>query len=252
MPHVLPRLMTGSFSTLTVFVMKLSAFFKTGAAALLLASAVSHASGVIPETSVVVVEQSDGEGDISVKNSDTFPVLLLTNLQDVPGDTGASLVITPPAARLDAGKTQRVRFLLTDKTPLKTEHLKRVTFEGVPPQVKNESVVRMTVRQNLPVIIRPAGLARDEAPWKHLVWKQAGNILTVSNPSPYVVRLGQGVQTLPDHTHWILATPYVLPGQTLTLSMNGAKKAGNANQVRISPATTWGYTVDNFDTAISH
>jgi P pilus assembly chaperone PapD len=232
--------------------MKISSLIKTGAVALLLSSTHSQASGMVPETSVVIVEEEDGEGAINIKNTDAFPVLLLSTLQNIPDDSESLLSVTPPAARVEPGKTQRVRFILTSKTPLKTERLKRVIFEGVPPQQKGKNEVRMTVRQNLPVIIRPAGLERDLAPWKRLSWKQEGNTLTVSNPSPYVVRLGQEVQTLPDSTVWKLSNSYVLPGQTLTLSPDGKKQTGAATQVRISPATTWGYTVDNYDAPLSH
>lgn len=231
--------------------MKYSSFFKAGAAVLCLASTGAHATGAVPETSVVIVEQDDGEGAINVLNTDAFPVLLLTTLIDIPDDPENLLIITPPAARVEPGKTQRVRFIMTSKEPLKTERLKRVTFDGVPPQQKGKSEVRTTVRQNLPVIIRPAGLERDLTPWKHLTWTLKDNSLTVNNPSPYVVRLGQGVQTLPDNTSWILPNAYVLPGQTLTVTPENGKKTGTAQQVRISPATTWGYTVDTYDATLS-
>jgi len=154
--------------------MNLSAFCSASAAALWLFSACVQATGVLPESSVVIVEEGDGEGAINLQNTDSFPVLLLTTLQNIEQDTEKLLVVTPPAARVEPGKTQRVRFMLTAKTPLKTERLKRVVFEGVPPQEKDKNVVRMTVRQNLPVIIRPAGLARDEAPWKRLIWSLKG------------------------------------------------------------------------------
>ncbi|RTF43321.1 fimbria/pilus chaperone family protein [Serratia marcescens] len=231
--------------------MKISSLFKFGAVALCLLSAGVHATGMVPETSVVIVEQADGEGAINIKNTDAFPVLLLTTLVDTADDKENLLAVTPPAARVEPGKTQRVRFIVTGKTPLKTERLKRVTFEGVPPQQKGKNEVRMTVRQNLPVIIRPAGLEKDLAPWKRLTWTLSGDALTVSNPSPYVVRLGQGVQTLPDNTNWVLPNSYVLPGQTLTIKPDGNKKPGAAQQVRISPATTWGYTVDSYDATLS-
>ncbi|MGP2408155.1 fimbria/pilus chaperone family protein [Yersinia sp. 2553 StPb PI] len=232
--------------------MTLSSLLKTGAAALLLSSTYSQATGMVPETSVVIVEQDDGEGAINVKNTDASPVLLLTTLENIKDDDETLLTVTPPAARVEPGKTQRVRFIMTSKTPLKTERLKRVIFEGVPPQKKGTSEVHMTVRQNLPVIIRPAGLEKDLAPWKHLTWKLSGNSITVSNPSPYVVRLGQGVQTLPDNTSWTLLNSYILPGQTMTVTPNDNKKAGAAQQVRISPATTWGYTVNTYDAALTH
>ena len=224
-----------------------SSLIKAGAATLLLASGHTFATGMVPETSVVIVEETDGEGAINIKNTDAFPVLLLTTLQDINEDKESLIVVTPPAARVEPGKTQRVRFMLTAKAPIKTERLKRVIFEGVPPQQKGKSELRMTVRQNLPVIIRPAGLEKDLAPWKRLTWKQAGESLTVSNASPYVVRLGQSVQTLPDNTTWTLPNTYVLPGQTFTLKPDGRLKPGRPAQVRLSPATTWGYTVNSYD-----
>ncbi|EJQ0601877.1 fimbria/pilus periplasmic chaperone [Salmonella enterica] len=234
--------------------MNLSTFCAASVAALWLLSAGAQATGMLPESSVVIVEEGDGEGAINLQNTDSFPVLLLTELQDIEQNTEKLLVVTPPVARVEPGKTQRVRFILTAKTPLKTERLKRVVFEGVPPQEKNRNVVRMTVRQNLPVIIRPAGLARDEAPWKRLIWTLKAGGLSVKNPSAYVVRLGQGVTTLPDQVTWMLPNTYVLPGQQLTLtrqSKRGDASAGAASKVRISPATTWGFTVDNYEAPLA-
>ncbi|MBV6693996.1 fimbria/pilus chaperone family protein [Serratia quinivorans] len=229
--------------------MKLPSLFKPGAITLLLMSGYGHATGVVPETSVVIVDQGDGEGVINLKNTDTFPVLLLTTLINIPGEADIQLSITPPAARVEPGKSQSVRFILANSEPLKTEHLKRVVFEGVPPQQKDKNKVRMTVRQNLPVLIRPAGLAKNTAPWKLLVWKMSADGLQVSNPSPYVVRLSQNIQTLPDNTQWTLPEAYVLPGQNLTLEAQ--KKPVAASQVRISPATTWGYSVDSYNAPLT-
>lgn len=224
--------------------MKTASLVRYGATALWLLCAGTHAAGIVPETSVVIVEQTDGEGAINIKNTDAYPVLLLTSLENIKEDGENLLIVTPPTARLEAGKTQRVRFILTAKTALKTERLKRVIFEGVPPKQTGKNEIRMTIRQNLPVIIRPAGLARDEAPWQRLRWQISGDTLTVTNDSPYVVRLAPQVQTLPGNARWMLPAPYILPGQNLTLQSDG--KADAASQVRISPATTWGYAVDSY------
>lgn len=232
--------------------MNLSTYCVVFPITLWLLSACAQATGVLPETSVVIIEEGDGEGAINLKNTDSFPVLLLTTLQDVGRDTEQLLTVTPPAARVEPGKTQRVRFMLTSKTPVKTERLRRVVFEGVPPQEKFSTTMRMTIRQNLPVIIRPIGLARDEAPWKRLVWSLKGGRLSVNNPSPYVVRLGQGVTTLPDRATWMLPHAYVLPGQQLTLDLQ-AKHGGSEppEKVRLSPATSWGYTVDHYEAPLA-
>lgn len=230
------------------------AYYVVTVVALWLLSACAQATGVLPESSVVIVEEGDGEGAINLQNTDSFPVLLLTTLQDIKQDTEKLLVVTPPVARVESGKIQRVRFMLTAKTPLKTERLKRVVFEGIPPQEKGKNMVRMTVRQNLPVLIRPAGLERDEAPWKRLIWSLKGGLLSVSNPSAYVVRLGQGVITLPDQATWMLPHAYVLPGERLTLTRqakHGDVNARAVRNVRISPSTTWGFTVDSYEASLT-
>ncbi|NIG74716.1 fimbria/pilus periplasmic chaperone [Klebsiella sp. Ap-873] len=232
--------------------MKLTSLFTSISAVLLICTASVQAVGMIPETSIVIIEQADGEGAINVKNSDDSPALLITTLQNIADDKITHLLsVTPPAARVEPGKNQRVRFILIDKTPLKTERLGRVIFEGIPPQKKDENVVRVNIRQNLPLLIRPAGLAKDDAPWKRLTWTQTGNKLTVSNDSPYVVRLGQGVQTLPDNVSWTLPQSYVLPGQKLIISPDKDKQPGVASSVRISPATTWGYSAGTFDAPVN-
>lgn len=231
--------------------MLITSMLRTVALCLLFTTVDIHATGIVPETSIVIVEESDGEGAINLKNTDSYPVLLLTTLLDVEDDKGDLLTATPPAARVEPGKIQRVRFMLTDKTPLKTERLKRVVFEGVPPQKKNENEVRMTIRQNLPVIIRPAGLAREQKPWERLAWSRSGTDLKVTNPSPYVVRLSQKVTTQPGNGEWMLPEAYVLPGQTLILKQSGAKTASSMTQATLYPATTWGFSVDSYTAPVA-
>lgn len=210
------------------------------------------ATGMVPETSVVIIEASDGEATMNVTNTDNYPMLLTTTIQNISQDKEKLLLVSPPAIRVDGGKTQKVRFMLMSKTPLKTERLRRVIFNGIPPQNKEKNEVRMSVSQNLPVIIRPAGLARDEAPWKRLVWKVSGDKLTVSNDSPYVVRLAQGVKTLPDNIPLSLPQSYILPGEHISVNAPAGKKLAGTQQIRISPATTWGYSVDTFDAPVAH
>lgn len=224
---------------------------KGGLLTLLLISTFTHATGMVPESSVVIVEQDDGQGTMNVKNTDSFPVMLVTSLVNIPEDQTKLLSVTPPAARIEPGKTQQIRFIITSTTPLKTEHLKRVIFEGFTPQKKGESQVQMSIRQNLPVIIRPAGLAKDMSPWRHLTWRKTGKNIEVSNPSPYVVRLAQEVQTRPDNVYWTLPRTYVLPGQTLVLKPETGKNPSTATHVHISPATTWGFSVDSYDALIT-
>lgn len=211
----------------------------------------SQASGILPSSSVVVVEEDTGEATMTVRNTDSKPLLLVTTLKEVDGDRGNILQVSPPAVRVEGGKTQTVRFFLTNKTPLKTEHLRRVTFEGVAPKNKGQNVVQVNISQNLPVVIRPAGLARDNAPWKRLSWSFRNGALTVANNSPYVVRLSQSVQSLPDKRNWEMGQSYILPSQTLTLKADGKGRPAAPEKVRLSPATTWGFSVDTFEAPVT-
>ena len=90
------------------------------------------AAGVVPESSVLIVDEATGEGSMTVQNTDTAPVLLYTTIENIAEDQEELVVATPPMARLEAGQSQLVRFMLTKKGPLATQRLKRVSFEGIP------------------------------------------------------------------------------------------------------------------------
>ncbi|MDZ4355435.1 MAG: fimbria/pilus chaperone family protein, partial [Variovorax sp.] len=208
-----------------------------------------HAAGMLPETSIVIVNESDGEASINVKNTDAKPVLMFTSLTAIPGDDETLLIVTPPVARVEPGETQLVRFLLQTGAPLKTQRLRRVIFEGIPPKNMAPGVrVTMNVRQNLPVLIHPKGLAQDDQPWKRLKWSVGANTLRVVNDSPYVVRLAASVQVLPTNATVELPRPYVLPGEAVEVALPAAV-AQSAATVRMVPATVYGFTVASYDAA---
>lgn len=199
----------------------------------------ANASGLRLETSVVVVEAQDGEGVISVKNTDEEPVLLYSEIVDVPEDKDPLLLVTPPITRVEPGETQTVRFLLKSKEKLSTERLKRATFEGIPQTAPNK--VRVNIRQNIPIIIRPAGLAKNNAPWKLLQWTASEQGVSVKNTGPYVVRMSQEVILEPGARSAALPKNYILPGETVALS---TKPAGKVQTIKYTPATLNGYFTD--------
>lgn len=231
--------------------MQLKSTFKVLCAASILSANLVHAMGVKPETSVVIVNEADGEGTMNVTNTDKAPVLLYTKLENIPEDKDPLLVVATPIARLEGGETQQVRFILNEHGPLKTERMKRVAFEGIPTANKagGTSKVAMVIRQDLPVLINPAGLARNEQPWKLLKWSVENGHLEVHNDSPYVVRLSQAVQVLPQKINATLSTPYVLPGEHLQLKAAGS--IDGARQIRLFPATVYGYSVPSYDAPLT-
>lgn len=146
--------------------------------------------------------------------------------------------------RVDAGKTQRVRFVLKNSNePLKVEHFKRVIFTAIPQREKNK--VKVVFSQNLPVIIHPAGLAVNIEPWKALTWQIKNGNVTVENNTPYVVRLEQKVKLMASGTIATLAKTYILPGEKMTASAP-AKISASEKQIEIYPATRYGYKAGNY------
>jgi P pilus assembly chaperone PapD len=221
------------------------------AALALLLSTQAQADGMVPETSVVIIHEAEGEAAVSVTNTDSSLALLHVTLEDIPEDTEPLLVVTPPLSRVEASKSQLVRFILQSQQPLQTQRLKRVIFEGMPqgrPATEaGHARVGVTVRQNLPVIIHPKGLAPNRTPWTGLTWSLNDGTLQVRNDTPYVVRLAQELRLLPGKGRAMLPRTYVLPGESLSVPATG----GAASTVRLQPATVYGFAVAAYEAPIT-
>ena len=209
------------------------------------------ADGMVPDTSVVIVNEADGEAAVSVTNTDTKLALLHVTLEDIPEDPASLLFVTPPLTRVEPGKSQLIRFILQSPTPLTTQRLKRAIFEGMPQGravgQAGHARVGVTVRQNLPVILHPKGLAPNRTPWTGLVWRLKNQQLSVNNPTPYVVRLAQELTLLPGKGSALLPRTYVLPGETLSVTASQAQ----ASTVQMQPATVYGFAVAPYEAPIT-
>ncbi len=166
---------------------------------------------------------------------------MVTKVEPIPEDPQDLLLVNPPIARVEPGDTQIVRFLLKPRAEgqpeIKTEHLMRASFEGVPPKENNK--VNFSIRQNIAVIIHPGGLAKAEAPWKLLIWQRDSEGMIVKNPSPYVVRFTPALTLLPSQTPATLPRTFILPGESLRVSVKSVPSADH--QVRMHPASAYGY-----------
>lgn len=208
-------------------------------------SGMAVADGMRPETTVVILNEEEGEATLNVKNTDPGPALLHSVIQNIPEDLELLLIVTPPITRVEAGDTQLVRFISTTKKPLKTQRLKRVSFEGIPEaRAPGGATIGITLRQSLPLILHPKGLPKHDAPWQLLTWRREGNQLKVHNNSAYVVRMGMEVQLHPQAGVATLPRTYILPGEALTLASAGS--VAGVMAVEIHPATVYGFTVDSY------
>ncbi|WP_279204861.1 fimbria/pilus chaperone family protein [Obesumbacterium proteus] len=209
----------------------------------------ANASGMKLETSVVVVNTADGEGVMTLKNTDAKPVLLYSSVENLPGDKEESLVVTPPVVRVNPGDNQTVRFML--KTPPKAvEQFKRAIFEGIPAADKTSDKLQITIRQNVPLIIHPSSLKDNPEPWKLLQFKQTGpDTVSVTNAGAYVIRMNPGIEVLPQGVKGSLPRAYILPGDSFTVKLSGAATGGQ--KVKITPANLYGYFVKPYEAALN-
>ena len=210
------------------------------------------ADGMQPQSTIVILDEADGEATMAVTNTDDAAALLYTQIQDVAEDTDTDSVViaTPPVARVESGQVQLVRFILQG-APLRTQRLKRVTFEGIGrvPQASGQAVVAIGVRQNLPLLLHPRGLARNNTPWTLLSWTLRDGKLTVVNDSPYVIRLASQVSLLPSMASADLGRNYLLAGETVHADVKGPVTDGDT-AVRIKPASVYGFAVDQYDASL--
>ena len=89
----------------------------------LLSSLKTFAAGMVPDTSLLLIKEDERGASMDVKNTDDSAQLLYTRIVDLPDDPKPGVIVTQPVVRVNAGKTQRVRFVLKDSAEkLKTEH----------------------------------------------------------------------------------------------------------------------------------
>lgn len=207
---------------------------------------------MIPETSVVLINADEGEGVISVKNTDATALLLYTSIENLPEDPEDILLVTPPVARVEPGQKQLVRFILQSPGPITNQRLKRVTFEGIPQKKPGKSsVIGVNVRQNLPVLLSPGKLHPKSDPWTLLQWSLKNNQLVVKNDSLYVVRMNPALDLLPAVKRLSLAQTYILPGSSKTIAIPSGVAAHSATGVRIYPVSVYGFQVKPFDAPLN-
>lgn len=209
----------------------------------------SFASGVLPETTVVIVKEESGLGKIKVQNTDDKPILLYSHVIDLKDDPNPKIHVSQPVTRLEPGQKQMIKFYLNSKLPMTVEHMKRVVFEGIPENSSlTSSNVQFSVNQDLPVIIVPVAVKDNIRQWNELQWFYSDNEVIVSNSGKHVIRLNQAIIFEPDHEHAKLQQTYILPGHDFHLKI----KHKNPTSVIINPVTRYGFSSGSVSMPVEH
>lgn len=167
------------------------------------------------------INQDKGETTIRIDNIGNYPVLLFSSVaENSLSQQGKDplFILSPPAARIDPGKSQLVRVMLADPARLDQtrQQMRHLYFQEIPDMGEGENKIKINTRHRVVAIAHPSALAENKQPWQALSWQRIGHALQVKNPSPYVVRLVPSITTLPGKHQLVLEQPYLLPGQTIT------------------------------------
>ncbi|MBS5154502.1 fimbria/pilus periplasmic chaperone [Escherichia ruysiae] len=215
-----------------------------------------HGAGMQPETPLLLVSESDGEASITITNTDDKAALLYVRTENIAEDrdSGIKLIPTQPVTRVEAGKTQKVRFILQTKVPLTKEHMMRAKFSGVPTEApvdttKSQVKVDLIFTQDIPVLIQPKGQVENQETWKFLEAKQQGALLTIHNPSSYVVRLSPELKLPSGNVVTVLPQAYILPQTSVSGKLTNSN---TVEQLVLQPLSSYGFKLKPQPLNVSH
>ncbi|EJV9475567.1 hypothetical protein C5952_03095 [Cronobacter sakazakii] len=201
-----------------------------------------YALGMQPETSVVVLNQENGEASISVKNTNDTPSLLQTSIVDIDDSKGTLVLASPSIVKIDPSEEQLVRLFLQSSSEIKNQQIKRIRFLGLPARSesnKDKSEVIVSVSQSIPLIINPAGLKAEAMPWKFLRYTYDNGRLFISNPSRYVVRLYPEIKV--NGKHLSLQKSFISPKQKIEINYKESP-----SEIKIKPVGLYGEIRDEY------
>jgi len=197
----------------------------------------AFAAGMKPEHPVLFIDDKVREATINVENTEESTALLHSSLQTIPEEGENRLIITPQLARVEPGKKQQVRVLLKEGIKLTHQTLQRINFIAVPAEDGDKNRVRVTIGQNIPVILSPASLPVNTTPWKGLKARRAQGAIVLENPTPWLVRLTTQAEALPGNQRVTLPKTYILPQETLTLPLSASS---DVRSLQLHPVTRFG------------
>jgi chaperone protein EcpD len=227
-------------------------------AALAFGAAPVHASVVIAGTRVVF-PAATGEVTVRLSNEGAQPALVEAWIDDgdpasTPDTAKVPFLVTPPLARMNAGKGQSLRIVYTGQAlPQDRESLFWLNVLEIPPkpvakQGEEQNTLQFAVRSRLKLFFRPAGLPGDvptaagQLRWK-LVQDGHGYALEARNASPYYITIAKLSLVDGGATHAAQAG-MVAPQASQRFPLADLRQAATAGEVDYTIINDFGASTD--------
>ncbi|SEW28544.1 fimbria/pilus periplasmic chaperone [Luteibacter sp. 329MFSha] len=212
----------------------------------------THASVVMNGTRYVYPSDAR-EITVKVSNVGKLPALTQAWIDDgdaksTPESVDVPFNLTPPIARLEAGKSQTLRLAYTGSDlPGDRESQFWINILEVPPKPTdsaNRNTMQLAIRYRLKLFFRPANLkGSPEAAPATLRWTRDGEGLSVTNPSAFHVTFND-VAVVAGGAKAVIEPFSVAPGATVTVKPHDAMPSGDELRIDYKYINDFGGFVD--------
>lgn len=181
----------------------------------------------------VIYDGSKKEASLSVRNPDNSPYLVQSSIDTLTGGVQkAPFIMTPPLFRLDGGKENLMRIILTDNLPQDKESMYWLRVKGIPSAPRGKNTLQIAIATSIKLIYRPDTLksinVENEA--NKLSWQRVGNQLQVKNGAPCFINFNE----ISVAGKKLDNVSYVAPGSTATFDLPAGVSGGNVQFTVIS------------------
>lgn len=156
-------------------------------------------AGVVIGGTRIIYPSDQAEVQVTLKNKDDAKRYLVHSWVSNIDDSKAPFVITPPIYKLDENRQTLLHVVYTgDKTHLPQDreslfmaNIKSVS--SVPEELRDKNTLQFAIKTKIKLFYRPATLSDTAAKtaWQSLQFSRRNNQLTIKNPTPFYVTLGQ-------------------------------------------------------------
>lgn len=156
-------------------------------------------AGVVIGGTRIIYPSDQAEVQVALKNKDDAKRYLVHSWVSNIDDSKAPFVITPPIYKLDENRQTLLHVVYTgDKThlPQDRESLFMANIKSVssmPEELRDKNTLQFAIKTKIKLFYRPATLSDTAAKtaWQSLQFSRRNNQLTIKNPTPFYVTLGQ-------------------------------------------------------------
>ncbi|MEB5978540.1 fimbrial biogenesis chaperone [Enterobacter vonholyi] len=166
------------------------------------------------------------EVSLSVHNPDSTPYLIQTVVDNLTNDSQKPpFIITPPLYRLDGGKENLMRIIMSGSLPQDKESMYWLRVKAIPSAPREKNTLQIAVATSIKLIYRPTALKdiNVEKESEKLSWRVSGDKLEVTNPTPSFINFNEIIVA----GKKLQNVSYAAPGTTTTFTLPSGVRSGN-------------------------